>query len=84
MKRILIFPFVLYVVPLYFLTRIQQKIISPICVTVTVNKQLFAQKVSQMFYDVITSSIFFRDKKPKILLTEGASGLFHFNVTNLT
>jgi len=37
-----------------------------------------------MFYDVITSSIFFRDKKPKILLTEGASGLFHFNVTNLT
>ena len=84
MKRILIFSFALYAVSLYFMTRIQQKIISPICVTVAVNKQLFAQIVSQMFCEGIISSIFLGDKKPKILLTEGASGLFHFNVTNLT
>lgn len=88
MKRILISLFALYAILLYFLNRIQQKIIPPINAkvdaTVAVKRQLFAQKVSHMFYDGIISSIFLGDKKPKILLTEGASGLFHFNVNNLT
>ncbi len=88
MKRILISLFALYAILLYSLNRIQQKIIPPINAkadaTVAVKRQQFAQLVSQMFYDGITSSVFFRDKKPKIFQAEEVNGLFHFQATNLT